>query len=151
MVAKDVNTLIETIVEELEYEAKQKEMTMNVELGPLYPIEVDIVLIKRVISNLVENAIKYSGHGTSITVKTWDDDTWVYVEISDSGVGIPEDDIKNIFEKFYRVKNDASHKIKGSGLGLYLVKYFVELHGGTIEASSVLNEGTKFLVKLVNK
>ncbi|EQC43305.1 ATP-binding protein [Bacteriovorax sp. Seq25_V] len=151
LVSKDVNTIIEAIVDELEYEAKQKEMIMNVELGPLYPIDIDIVLIKRVISNLVENAIKYSGHGTSITVKTWDDEAWVYIEISDSGVGIPEDDIKNIFEKFYRVKNDASHKIKGSGLGLYLVKYFVELHGGTIEASSVLNEGTTFLVKLVNK
>lgn len=149
--SKDVNNLVETIVHELEYEAKQKNMSIETELAPLYPIEIDVVLIKRVISNIVENAIKYSGEGTKVVVKTWDDEKWVYIEIKDSGVGIPEDDIKNIFEKFYRVKNDASHKIKGSGLGLYLVKYFVELHGGTIGASSTLGEGTTFLIKLVNK
>lgn len=148
---KDVNTIIESIVNELDYEAKQKQMTLDIELGPLYPIEVDVVLIKRVLSNIIENAIKYSGEGTSVFVKTWDDETWVYIEIKDSGVGIPENDIKNIFDKFYRVKNDASHKIKGSGLGLYLVKYFVELHGGKISASSQIGNGTTFLIKLLNK
>lgn len=148
---KDVNTIIDTIISELDYEAKQKHMSLDVELGPLYPIEIDVVLIKRVLSNIIENAIKYSGEGTSVSIKTWDDETWVYIEIRDSGVGIPADDIRNIFDKFYRVKNDASHKIKGSGLGLYLVKYFVELHGGKISASSEVGNGTAFLIKLLNK
>jgi len=77
--------------------------------------------------------------------------SWVYVEIKDNGPGIPADELPNIFEKFYRIKNDANHSIKGTGLGLYLVKYFVELHGGSISVESVLGTETKFLVKLVNQ
>lgn len=150
-VSKDVNKLIEDIVGELDYEAKQKTITIETELGPLYPIEMDVTLIKRVLSNLIENAIKYSGENTTVEIKSSDDEQWVYIDISDNGVGIPPDDLENIFEKFYRVKNDASHKIKGSGLGLYLVKYFVELHGGSIEASSVVGEGTTFHIKLKNE
>jgi signal transduction histidine kinase len=149
--SKDINKLIEDLVKDLSYEAKQAEISIETELGPLFPIEMDLTLIKRVISNLIGNAIKYSGAGTSVSVKTWDDDEWVYVEIRDNGVGIAEEDLNNIFEKFYRVKNDASHSIKGSGLGLYLVKYFVELHGGTITAESELGEGTAFLVQLKNQ
>ncbi len=148
---KDVNSIIKGIVEELRYEASQKSIKVVTELAPLYPIEVDIVLIKRVLSNLIENALKYSGENSTVSVKTWDDDKWVTIEIEDNGVGIPEDDLEHIFDKFYRVKNDASHSIKGTGLGLYLVKYFVELHGGTISASSKLGQGTNFTVKLINK
>jgi len=148
---KDVNSIIKGIVEELRYEANQKSIKVVSELAPLYPIEVDIVLIKRVLSNLIENALKYSGENSTVTVKTWDDDKWVTIEIEDNGVGIPEEDLEHIFDKFYRVKNDASHSIKGTGLGLYLVKYFVELHGGTISASSKLGQGTNFTVKLINK
>jgi len=112
---------------------------------------VDVNLITRVISNLIENAIKYSGTGSVVEVSTWDDEEWVYVEIKDNGVGIPAEELSNIFEKFYRIKNDANHSIKGTGLGLYLVKYFVELHGGTIAVESIAGIETKFLVKLVNK
>lgn len=151
MSSKDVNKLVEDVVKDLSYEAKQSQIEINTELGPLFPIEMDITLIKRVLSNLIGNAIKYSGNDTEVLVKTWDDDEWVYIEIKDNGVGIAEDDLNNIFEKFYRVKNDASHSIKGSGLGLYLVKYFVELHGGKISAESELGNGTSFLVQLKNQ
>ena len=88
---------------------------------------------------------------TAVKIKSWDDEKWVYVDIQDNGVGIPKEDLEHIFDKFYRVKNDASHSIKGTGLGLYLVKYFVELHGGTIDAQSTLGQGTKFTVKLRNQ
>ncbi len=150
-VSKDINSIVKGIIDELRYEANQKSIKVEAELAPLYPIEVDMVLIKRVLSNLIENALKYSGENSIVSIKTWDDDNWVTVEISDNGVGIPEDDLEHIFDKFYRVKNDASHSIKGTGLGLYLVKYFVELHGGTISASSKLGQGTNFTVKLINK
>ena len=126
-------------------------MQVKKQLAPLYPIEIDFTLITRVISNLVENAIKYSGPGTIVEVNTWDDEKWVYIEIKDNGVGIPEEELSNIFEKFYRIKNDANHSIKGTGLGLYLVKYFVELHGGTISVDSIAGKETKFLVKLANQ
>jgi len=151
LVSKDINQVVTTIVDSLKYEAANKEITVETELAPLYPIQFDLNLLKRVLSNLIENAIKYSGERTTVSVKTWDDESWVYVEIKDNGVGIPEEDLENIFEKFYRVKNDASHTIKGSGLGLYLVKYFVDLHGGDISAESAFGEGTTFLIKLKNE
>ncbi len=151
MQSKDINSIVENTVESLQYEASLKDVKVVQELAPLYPIEFDINLMKRVFANLVENAIKYSGEGSEVVVKTWDDEQWVYITISDNGVGIPPEDLEYIFEKFYRVKNDASHSIKGTGLGLYLVKYFVELHGGTIEANSVVGNGTTFKIKLKNK
>ncbi len=148
---KDINPLIESTVEKLRYEATGQDMVIETELSPLYPIKIDVNLINRVLGNIIGNAIKYAGHGKEIFIKTHDDDEWVYVEISDNGAGIKPDDLENIFEKFYRVKNDESHKIKGSGLGLYLVKYFIELHQGHIEASSELGSGTKFTIKLKNE
>lgn len=150
-VSKDINTIIEQVSDNLRFEAGQKNIKIEKELTPLYPIQIDVTLINRVISNLVENAIKYCEENTQVIVKTWDDEKWVYVEIIDNGVGIPKEDLENIFEKFYRVKNDKSHEVKGSGLGLYLVKYFVELHGGTIICESNIGIGTTFRIKLRNE
>ena len=149
--SKDINNLVETVLKDLAFSAQQKKIQLIQELAPLYPILVDTTLITRVVSNLIENAIKYSPTESTVTIKTWDDPKWVYIEIGDNGTGIPEEELEHIFEKFYRIKNDANHSIKGSGLGLYLVKYFVELHGGTIEVTSEVSVGTKFLVKLVNQ
>lgn len=151
MVSKDVNLVVETVVNNYKYEASQKNISLNIDLSPLYPIQFDVNLMNRVISNLVENAIKYSDQDCHVEIKTWDDDQWVYIEVKDNGPGIGEDDLENIFEKFYRVKNNKTHSIKGSGLGLYLVKYFIELHGGSIEAFCGEDKGTAFLVKLKNE
>ncbi len=149
--SRDINKIVEGILTKLEFEAGNKQMQIESDLSPLYPIEVDTVLMNRVISNLIENAIKYAGKGKTIWVKTWDDPTWVYIEIKDNGLGIGAEDLAHIFDKFYRVKNDSTHAIKGSGLGLYLVKYFIELHNGVISASSQLGEGTSFIIKLKNQ
>jgi signal transduction histidine kinase len=149
--SRDVNKIIEGILAKLDFEAGNKQMRIESDLSPLYPIQVDTVLMNRVISNLIENAIKYAGKGKTIWVKTWDDPAWVYIEIKDNGLGIGAEDLAHIFDKFYRVKNDSTHAIKGSGLGLYLVKYFIELHNGVISASSQLGEGTSFIIKLKNE
>ena len=149
--SRDINEIIKSIVSKLRFELQKNEMTLETKLDPLFPIGLDFDLITRVISNLVENGIKYAGKNKTIFIKTWDDENWIYVEISDNGLGIKTEDLEHIFDKFYRVKNDQAHSIKGTGLGLYLVKYFVELHKGTISVSSVYNEGTKFLIKLPNK
>jgi len=151
MQSKDVNKIIEEAVRDLTFEAEEKNISMAMNLAPLYPIHIDQILIKRVISNLVENAVKYSGEGSHVIIKSWDDDETVTMTISDNGAGIPASDVDNIFEKFYRIKNDASHSIKGTGLGLYLVKYFVELHEGTISVASEQEVGTTFTVVLKNK
>jgi signal transduction histidine kinase len=149
--SRDVNKIIEGILLKLEFEATNKQMKIESDLSPLYPIQVDTVLMNRVISNLIENAIKYAGKGKTVWVRTWDDPAWVYIEIKDDGLGIGPEDLAHIFDKFYRVKNDSTHAIKGSGLGLYLVKYFIELHNGVISATSQLGEGTSFIIKLKNE
>lgn len=149
--SKDINKIIEGIVEKLRFEAEAVEMEIETELAPLYPIQVDSVLMNRVISNLVENALKYAGAGKRVSIKTWDDPQWVFIEIRDNGVGIKADDLTHVFDKFYRVKNDSTHAIKGSGLGLYLVKYFIELHSGTISVVSEVGVGTAFTIKLKNE
>lgn len=149
--SKDINKLIEAISTKLDFEINAKQMTLELDLAPLYPVQIDPILMHRVLSNLIENSIKYAGQGKTITVKTWDDPDWVFIEVADNGVGIGELDLLHIFEKFYRVKNDSTHAIKGSGLGLYLVKYFIELHEGTILAESSVGRGTKFTIKLKNQ
>lgn len=149
--SKDINKIIEGVVGKLEFEANFKEMRIETELSPLYPIQIDTILMNRVISNLIENSIKYAGKEKAVNIRTWDDPDWVYVEVKDNGVGIGPDDLAHIFDKFYRVKNDSTHSIKGSGLGLYLVKYFIELHNGVITATSQLGEGTSFIIKLKNE
>ncbi len=149
--SRDINKIIEGIVGKLEFEANAKNITLEAELSPLYPIQIDTVLMNRVISNLIENAIKYAGKDKIVSVKTWDDPNWVFIEVKDNGVGIGAEDLAHIFDKFYRVKNDSTHAIKGSGLGLYLVKYFIELHNGVISASSELGQGTSFIIKLKNE
>ncbi len=149
--SKDVNVLLESTVDALRFEANSKKMKIHKELSPLYPIKIDTILINRVLGNLIGNAIKYAGEGKEIFIKTWDDEQWVYIEIRDTGKGIKEEDLEHIFEKFYRVKNDENHQIKGSGLGLYLVKYFIELHHGLIEVSSKEDVGTRFIIKLKNE
>lgn len=149
--SKDLNSVVEQVVEKLKDAADSKNMALETELSPLYPIMLDTLLMNRVISNIIENAIKYAGVGKKISVRTWDDEQWVYLEITDNGYGIDDESLKHVFDKFYRVKNDASHAIKGTGLGLYLVKYFIELHQGKISVSSQLQVGTKFLVQLQNK
>jgi signal transduction histidine kinase len=148
--SKDINTILEAVVKSLFYEIQSKKIDVVLDCSPLYPIEMDTSLMTRVCSNLLENAIKYSPEGSQVKIKSWDDPAWVYVEIIDNGPGIASQDLKHVFDKFFRVKNDASHSIKGTGLGLYLVKYFVELHGGTIEVSSTLGIGSTFILKLKN-
>jgi signal transduction histidine kinase len=149
--SKDLNNIIEAVISELCYESKEFHVSLQKELAPLYPIQIDSNLIKRVVSNLVENAIKYAGQHSVIRIKTWEDPTWVYMEVSDNGIGIAPDHLEHIFEKFYRVKREGLGQIKGTGLGLYLVKYFIELHGGVINVRSQLGKGTAFTVKFSNR
>lgn len=144
----DLNKLAREAVEKLEYQARSKNITLKQELEPLFSIKVDGDLIRQVLSNLIENAIKYSPEGSSVLVSTEEHDGWICAQVADQGPGIPDSELPNIFMKFYRSRNAKASTIKGSGLGLYLAKYFVELHKGRIHVDSRLGQGSTFTVEL---
>ncbi len=146
--SKDINALIEEVVRKHEFLARVKKIHILTELEPLFPIQVDSELMKQIFSNLLENAIKYSPEETKVLITSEERNNRIIVQISDQGVGIPEDELPHIFMKFFRSKNAKSSPIKGSGLGLYLAKYFTELHGGMINVDSSTGNGTTFTVEL---
>lgn len=148
MQSRDVNSLLKDVIRKHEFLAKVKRIPISFEPEPLFPIPLDPELMKQVFSNLIENAIKYSPEDSHIKIHSEERDGKVIVRVEDSGPGIPEDDLKNIFMKFFRSKNAKSSPIKGSGLGLYLARYFTELHQGRIFAESTYGKGSTFTVEL---
>ncbi len=104
-------------------------------------------MLYRVFYNLIENAYKYNHKKGRVFIKSYSNDNTVFIEISDTGVGIPEDHQSLIFEAFYRVDASRSRKTAGAGLGLSIVKSIVERHGGTISLESKPEVGSKFIMK----
>jgi two-component system phosphate regulon sensor histidine kinase PhoR len=137
----DLNRLVEESINRLKFLADEKRIALILDLEPLFSMEGDLQLIQEVITNLIENAIKYSPPGRRVVVRTSENEGRVKVEVIDEGEGIPSDEIPRVTGKFYRGKA-ASQTTKGSGLGLYLSKYFVELHQGKLEIESALGKGT---------
>lgn len=113
-------------------------------------VYVDEMHFTNVVFNLMDNAVKYKKDDVDIrlNVSTWNDDQYVYLSIADNGIGIKRENLKKIFERFYRVHTGNRHDVKGFGLGLAYVKNVVDLHKGTIHAESEFGKGTKFIIKL---
>lgn len=137
----DINRLVENSVHRLKFLADEKQIKLIQDLEPLFSMEGDLALLQEVVINLIENAIKYSRPHTEVIIRTREENKKVLVSIVDQGMGIPADEIPRVTGKFYRGKKGAE-QAKGSGLGLYLAKYFVELHGGSLFIESKLGEGT---------
>lgn len=146
--SKDINELLKEVVKKHEFLAKLKHIQINLELEPLFSMPVDADLLKQVFSNLVENAIKYSPENSKVLISSEEVNEKIVIQVADQGIGIPSDELSNIFMKFFRSKNAKSSPIKGSGLGLYLAKYFVELHNGSIFVESTPGQGSTFTVEL---
>jgi signal transduction histidine kinase len=108
----------------------------------------DAQKIYQVLLNLLDNAIKYSDPGARVDVRVLDDADSVTVRVSDTGVGIPEEDLPNLFDRFYRVDKDRSRTTGGSGLGLAISKQIVEMHGGQLSVKSEVDAGSTFDVRL---
>lgn len=112
---------------------------------------IDQDRMSQVVNNLLENSIRYTNKGGSINITVREERDTVYIAISDTGVGIPEEDLAHIWERFYRVDKSRSTNKGGGGLGLAIVKELVELHGGEIVAKSRINECTTFTISLQKK
>ena len=111
-------------------------------------VSADRDAIEQAISNLVDNAINYSGDAKVVSLCASADDENVTVAVQDSGVGIPEDEIDKVFDRFYRGGDELTRSVKGSGLGLTLVKQIVDAHGGTVDVASKPGNGSTFSIRL---
>lgn len=146
--SRDINRILEETIKKYEYLAQQKNIEIISEFETLFSVKIDADLMRQVFSNLIENAVKYSPTNSKILVTTEEVGGNIIVQVADQGIGITENEIKHIFTKFYRTKHVKNSPIKGSGLGLYLAKYFVELHKGQITVESLPQQGSTFTVNL---
>ncbi len=125
---------------------KNQHLEKNIEDG--ISIFADKDKISEVVINLLANANKYTGEGGNIKVKLYKEGKYAVLSVSDDGIGIPKEDLPFIYERFYRSEKSRNREYGGSGLGLSITKAIIKAHNGMINAESILNEGTKFTVKL---
>ncbi|MGD8504859.1 MAG: response regulator [Syntrophobacterales bacterium] len=129
--------------------AGEQGIALQLELGPDLPmIQADPRSMEEVLTNLLSNAINYSPDGGTVTVSALSHGEYLEVRVSDTGIGIDQEEIPRIFDKFYRVKHPETRKVVGSGLGLSIVKGIIEAHRGSVEVESEPGVGTTFRVLL---
>lgn len=152
----DVVAFTQKIVSDFEIKAKQKGLVLFFKptdgqnarkLSPVFYTEVDNDHLREVISNLIDNAIKYTAQG-DISVDVTGDAEHITIAVSDTGIGIPPEDLPHLFQKFYRVDNSETREIGGTGLGLYLSRRLVEDMTGRIWVVSEYHKGSTFFVEL---
>ena len=149
LVHGDMAEVIDSVLSTHRYQIMNSGFDVQTDIQrDLPPVLVDREAMAQAISNLLDNAIKYSGKvkQLSISAKTLGPD--LSIEIADHGIGIPRAEQAKIFEKFYRVGNGLVHDVKGSGLGLSLVKHIIEAHNGTISVESDVGKGSRFTILL---
>jgi len=145
----DVHKLLHTIIPVLCLEKSDREVKVHNRFEASHPvIYADKMYIGGIITNITENAIKYSGSTPEITVVTADFKEGILISFIDNGIGMSRESLKHVFKKFYRVPTGNVHNVKGFGLGLYYAKAMAEAHGGKITATSELNKGSRFDVYL---
>ena len=144
----DMNEFMELILKRLKPLAEKRSIDLSFESFRDIHANIDKVKFTLAISNLIENGIKYNIDGGWIKVSLNADHRNFYIKVADSGVGIPEDCINHIFERFYRVDKARSRDTGGTGLGLAITKNIIILHKGTINVYSEPGKGTTFTVKI---
>ena len=144
----DINQLLEDILKRLRPIADKRNIDLILDCFRPVEADVDEVKFTLAISNLVENGIKYNVDDGWVRVSLDADHKYFYITVADSGMGIPEDSIERIFERFYRVDKSHSKEIGGTGLGLAITKSSIAMHHGAIKVFSREGEGTTFSVRI---
>jgi two-component system, OmpR family, sensor histidine kinase CiaH len=145
----DFSDLTKTAIND--FKNRFPERPFQCEIEPEIDINGDPLLLQILVNNLIENAIKYSPKEGLITFKLFQKNKTIQFHVMDEGPGIPEDEKKRIFEKFYRIGNETTRTAKGTGLGLYLCKKIVEDHKGNIKVADNLPRGSTFMVSFTVK
>ncbi|MEN1969632.1 HAMP domain-containing sensor histidine kinase [Lentibacillus sp. N15] len=140
----DLTEVVDMVLFKEKMELEKKGLTLRKQISNSVPsIRADGMRLEQIFANLLGNAIRYTNKG-SICVQVWSVENTVYVAIDDTGVGIPDEELAFIFERFHRVEKSRSRELGGTGLGLAIVKNLVELQNGTIFVSSQVGKGTRF-------
>lgn len=148
----DVHQTIRELVDKLALRLDDEQGTCKLKLNAQDPtIQADDVHFTNLLMNLLDNAIKYSTSTPDITIATRDTKSGVYISVKDHGIGMSREQMKRVFEKFYRVPTGNLHNVKGFGLGLSYVKVIVDAHGGEITVSSEPGKGSEFVVFMPRK
>lgn len=142
----DIKVVIKEVMRDFELLALKKSIILGFKSGAdqSFNVKADKEYIRLVVSNIIQNSIKYGQKTGNTIIALYDMETKVLVEISDTGIGIPEDDIKHIFDRFYRVDKGRSREEGGSGLGLAIVKHIIEAHHQTVNIRSKEGVGSSF-------
>lgn len=140
----DVNQLVDLVFDEFSDEFKNQNITVENSVPKDLQVVGNYSLLYALFRNLVENSVRYAGEGTSIVVKYNLKQKYVHFTYYDTGKGVANSELEKIFERFYRVQDEKSHKAEGSGLGLSIVRNAVDFHGGTICASQHQGGGLQF-------
>lgn len=142
--------LVTEVCEELQHSAEEAQVRLTVDAADaeMTPILADIDKIKMALRNLIDNGIKYTPKGGSVTVSFEQQKDYMQIHVTDTGYGIPENEYDRLFTKFYRGTNIQTIQADGSGLGLYVVKQIVEKHAGEVTFASEIGKGTTFTVEL---
>lgn len=149
LVSIRVAPFLEQFADEWRDRLQEKDQALEVEASPDLPaLPADLLRLEQVLSNLVDNASKYSPAGNLIRIIAAVEGPYLRLDVSDNGQGIPSSDLPHIFERFYRVEKARSRETGGTGLGLSIVKHIVALHGGVVEAASIYGKGTTVSVFL---
>jgi signal transduction histidine kinase len=144
-----LDEVIERALDVCRYRVEKEKMRLNTVIEPgLPPVRMDENAMTLVLLNLVDNAVKYAADGKEIDVRLFRTPGGVTLSVRDQGPGIPEDELPRIFERFYRARTARDRNVRGSGIGLALVKHIVEAHGGRLSVSSVVGQGATFTVAL---
>lgn len=144
-----IKTLIEETVEAMRIKAREQGLALAVEGAKAPKIMADPIMLKRVLANLIDNALKFTPRGGEIKIRAFADDSSIRVEVADNGIGIPREHLEKIFEKFYQVDASSTRAAGGMGMGLPIARELVELHGGKLWAESEgLGKGSKFIFTL---
>ena len=144
----DIGLLLEEAVTFMKGKADERGINLVTQCENLQPTQADPQGIEEILNNLITNAINYSPKGGEVTVSAKGMHDYMEIKISDTGVGIAEEELPKIFDKFYRVKDPRTREVMGTGLGLAIVKGIVESHQGTIDVESISNKGTTFRILL---
>lgn len=145
----DINSVIKHTVQTFEGTCKEKRISFELILtGEILSVSADMSKIQQVIYNLIDNAIKFSHHDSSITVETTVKNEKVFVSVKDSGVGIPKESLSKIWERFYKSDSSRGRDKKGTGLGLSIVREIIQAHNENINVISTEGVGTEFIFTL---